>query len=97
MKPLNVHTSFATNSLSKETRLSFRWLNKLYANLFGYFWLPCPICGKDFGGHEWLLEDMVMVTWVDGKGVCPRCGEEAKRRNLEYMASYLQQATIKDK
>ena len=38
-----------------------------------------------------------MVNWVDGKVVCPKCSEEAKRRNLEYMASYLQQATIKDK
>lgn len=19
----------------------------------GYFWLPCPVCGEEFGGHEW--------------------------------------------
>ena len=25
---------------------------KAYANLFGYFWLPCPTCGQMFGGHE---------------------------------------------
>lgn len=30
----------------------FRTLNRIYAFLFGYFWLPCPICGKNFGGHE---------------------------------------------
>lgn len=29
-----------------------RYINKLYAKLFGYFWLPCPICGEMFGGHE---------------------------------------------
>ena len=29
-----------------------RILAKLYADFFGYFWLPCPICGKFFGGHE---------------------------------------------
>lgn len=29
-----------------------RWVNRLYANLLGYFWLPCPICGQMFGGHE---------------------------------------------
>lgn len=29
-----------------------RLLHKLYAHLFGYFWLSCPICGKMFGGHE---------------------------------------------
>jgi len=30
----------------------FRTLNKIYAFIFGYFWLPCRICGQNFGGHE---------------------------------------------
>ena len=29
-----------------------RWLHRLFANANGYFWLPCPVCGKLFGGHE---------------------------------------------
>lgn len=29
-----------------------RLLHKLYAFIFGYFWLPCPKCGRYFGGHE---------------------------------------------
>lgn len=29
-----------------------RFLHRLYAFFFGYFWLPCPVCGKYFGGHE---------------------------------------------
>jgi hypothetical protein len=29
-----------------------RWLHRLYAAALGYFWLPCPICGRMFGGHE---------------------------------------------
>lgn len=29
-----------------------RPLSRLYALLFGYFWLPCPNCGRWFGGHE---------------------------------------------
>jgi len=31
-----------------------RKLAKLYADVFGYFWLPCPFpgCGEMFGGHE---------------------------------------------
>jgi len=29
-----------------------RWINRIYARVFGYFWIPCPICGRDFGGHE---------------------------------------------
>ena len=30
----------------------FRRLASLYAKLLGLFWLPCPICGDFFGGHE---------------------------------------------
>lgn len=30
-----------------------RWANRLYAAAVGYFWLPCPICGQMFGGHEY--------------------------------------------
>ena len=29
-----------------------RWLHRWYAFLFGYFWIPCPSCGRMFGGHE---------------------------------------------
>lgn len=30
----------------------FRFMNMVYAKVFGYFWIPCPVCGKYFGGHE---------------------------------------------
>lgn len=30
-----------------------RTFHRLYAKIVGYFWLPCPICGRYFGGHEW--------------------------------------------
>lgn len=29
-----------------------RWLNRIYANRRGYFWLPCARCDRMFGGHE---------------------------------------------
>jgi hypothetical protein len=29
-----------------------RWVHRLYAFVAGYFWLPCPVCGRMFGGHE---------------------------------------------
>lgn len=32
----------------------WRWLNRWYAKALAYFWLPCPICGEPFGGHEHL-------------------------------------------
>lgn len=29
-----------------------RKLHEAYARYNGYFWLPCPVCGEWFGGHE---------------------------------------------
>lgn len=29
-----------------------KWIHFIYAHLFGYFWLPCPKCGRMFGGHQ---------------------------------------------
>lgn len=29
-----------------------RFLHRIYAAVMGYFWLPCPLCGEFFGGHE---------------------------------------------
>lgn len=43
----------------------------------GYFWLPCPLCGREFGGHE--ITDSIHV---DGDrpglftGICPVCSAE---------------------
>ena len=50
----------------------FRLLNKIYANLFGYFWLPCPSCGKMFGGHE---VRGIKSIFKNGRTycVCPNC------------------------
>jgi hypothetical protein len=30
-----------------------RFLHQAYAALAGYGWVPCPLCGREFGGHEW--------------------------------------------
>lgn len=62
-------------------RIRNRLLNKIYAKLFGYFWLPCPICGKMFGGHE--CGGTLRITIRRGKGVCSDCGGKAIRRNIE--------------
>lgn len=43
-----------------------RIINELYAMIFGYFWMPCHLCGTKFGGHEWLCSD-------NHKGICPNC------------------------
>ena len=31
----------------------YRLLNRAWAYICGYFWIGCPVCRKDFGGHEW--------------------------------------------
>lgn len=29
-----------------------RFFHHRYASKHGYFWIPCPLCGQHFGGHE---------------------------------------------
>jgi len=63
-----------------------RWIHRLWAFVAGYFWLPCPECGRYFGGHE------VRGPAYDGpeiirpgrvrKTLCPRC--EPIRRQREW-------------
>lgn len=58
-----------------------RFINKMFAYLLGYFWLPCPLCGEDFGGHEWRVS--LMRSTGEGKGVCPKCSERAGQINCD--------------
>ena len=65
----------------KATRMSRlpRWLHHLWANLGGYFWLPCPLCGRDSGGHEWrrINGKPDSIPWPGKQGthigICPAC------------------------
>lgn len=54
-----------------------RWMHRTYAALAGYFWLPCPTCGRHFGGHEWDLRN------INGnRGVCSyECSDRARLRH----------------
>lgn len=56
-----------------------RWLQKLRARWGEYFWLPCPLCGEMFGGHEWRSEDTIWKPGENGHGVCVDCGERARQ------------------
>lgn len=73
-----------------------RWLHRIYAFLFGYFWAPCPVCGVRFGGHEKhgetsLIEEVKrspsdgFVRATLGKIVCknPDCSALAARVNKQ--------------
>lgn len=62
-----------------------RWFHKLYAHIAGYFWIPCPICGQMFGGHEIDADATALYDQSgEGKGiVCPgaTCNMTAFTRN----------------
>ena len=51
-----------------------RWINRLYAWVAGYFWIPCPRCGLPFGGHESGGTDHVYGSST-GWMTCWRCPE----------------------
>lgn len=59
-----------------------RIFHRFYAWFRGYFWLPCPICKEPYGGHEWQSGDVLEKENGIGTGVCPKCGDEARRHNL---------------
>lgn len=54
-----------------------RWPHRLYARLNGYFWHPCPICGRKFGGHEWSAYGYESIPHAtrpfSAVAVCPWC------------------------
>jgi hypothetical protein len=56
-----------------------RLLHRLWAWAAGYFWLPCPVCKQEFGGHEW-PQGFLRTGENEGLIVCPRC--EIRRRRM---------------
>ena len=47
----NLISKLSSNMFFANGRILPIWIHYWYARIFGYFWLPCPICGKMFGGH----------------------------------------------
>ena len=39
-------------NLQRQSKLP-RWIHHAYAHVAAYFWIPCPSCDRNFGGHEW--------------------------------------------
>lgn len=58
-----------------------RWLNRTWAWVRGYFWVPCPICKEPFGEHEWRPGHELWLSERDSVAVCPGCGDAAAKRN----------------
>ncbi|MEK0324143.1 MAG: hypothetical protein QQN63_00430 [Nitrosopumilus sp.] len=52
-----------------------RILHQLYAEFFGYFWIPCPICTEMMGGHEHKPGNIQYTDLTHGKCICNDCGK----------------------
>jgi hypothetical protein len=56
-----------------------RWMRRhrisrhLRALAGGYYWLPCPLCGTRFGGHEHIGHISLPDTPMSGWAICPAC------------------------
>lgn len=72
-----------------------RFLHHIYAKALGYFWLPCPLCGEHFGGHEWMESKTRMERRASiptgpntAIGVCRNCIDEADKITEEYFKKW---------
>ncbi len=57
----------------------WRAVHHLIAAVGGYFWIPCPVCGEPFGGHEW-TESIPEEGAMGGKAICPQCADRLALR-----------------
>ena len=65
------------NEPTRQSRLP-RWMHHLWAAINLRFWLPCPLCRRPFGGHEWAAGGSPAIRWPgnpntsynSGVGVC---------------------------
>lgn len=73
-------TTPALEKVGKCIPRRWRWAHRTYASAFGFFWAPCPLCARMFGGHEWYdIDGKPSMIYPDprkpshGKGICPWC------------------------
>ena len=82
------------SDLRKQARRKRKWMQRhrrirrARARAGRYFWLPCPLCGEESGGHEWVGRIVLPVESgtpdVDGgRGVCPACELELGAKAAE--------------
>jgi len=64
-----------------------RWMHRAWARIGGYFWLPCPECGRMFGGHEvrgpaYSGPERISLDGKPRKILCPICTPIAACRSI---------------
>lgn len=64
-----------------------RFLHRWYARAFGYAWVPCPLCSRFTGGHEWRDRAGKPSAIPDPdrpgiwRGICPACTRAGRGDN----------------
>lgn len=76
------------------TRDKWRRKAKRFAKRWGYFWLPCPLCGEEYGGHE---PGSGSIPWSGciRKGICPECTAERQVAAEDALSSGEEMVTVR--
>ena len=81
--PLAQGTSYPSRIPDLVRLLPYRWrrIHRAYADRAGFFWLPCTLCDRPYGGHE-AGTTIPDPTRGPGSGIliCSQCTRE--RTNL---------------
>jgi hypothetical protein len=69
----------------RHEHLRERDYQRRYAERYGYFWLPCVLCGEEFGGHESggsiPAGDVGFTDGVERRHtICPTCTAERQQK-----------------
>ncbi len=86
------------SAVSRTLKPLVRWFHHAYANLNGYFWLPCDLCGEWHGGHEWHHTNVGLITDRPGirRGICDACAEKIMARHPRGAVIDVDPATLKE-
>ena len=67
----------------------FRWVHRWFARRHSFFWVPCVLCGRKWGGHEWRdIDGKSSEVYrnpeepTTGTGICPKCTRAGKGETL---------------
>lgn len=86
--PMNklIRSDWFTYEFSKKIPYSPRIMNWIIATWGGLFWLPCPLCQRNFGGHE--SGGTLYSSAFSGEGVCRKCADKAREQNIATYAKH---------
>jgi hypothetical protein len=64
-----------------------RWAHRWFAVRHGFFWSPCDLCGRPYGGHEYAgsIPDPTAEPAMLGRlyvGICAPCTKDRRAKGL---------------